>query len=172
MISAMTIMPLPIKRTFDKDGQGGGSAANNSQKSVDKSKKSGKIKKEKNKPTPAEQLSAQGENKFIVRGFKNKQALNNHWQNGRTHQEQYKKDGITTSEQYVNRALELLESKCDNKNIYGYKTSQGKLCRYDITKNDYATGNPTSGIYTLFKPDLEFSYFSERLSAEGISEDD
>ena len=84
-------MPLPIKRTFDKDGQGGGSAANNSQKSVDKSKKSGKIKKEKNKPTPAEQLSAQGENKFIVRGFKNKQALNNHWQNGRTHQEQYKK---------------------------------------------------------------------------------
>jgi len=36
-------------------------------------------------------ISAHGENKFIVRGFKNRQALMNHWKD---HGEQYPNDGI------------------------------------------------------------------------------
>lgn len=51
-------------------------------------------------------ISATGENKFLVRGFKNRQALINHWQNGRTHSEEYL---CFTMEQYEQRALELLE---------------------------------------------------------------
>lgn len=76
--------------------------------------------------------SAKGANKF-VRGFKNKQALNNHWQNGRTHKEEYKKDGIVTKEQYEARALELAESPCDE-NILGYKNAQNEIVRYDVKK--------------------------------------
>ena len=57
--------------------------------------------------------SAKGKNKF-VKGFRNKQALNNHWQNGRTHQKEYADDGITTKEQYEARALELAESACSD----------------------------------------------------------
>ena len=51
-------------------------------------------------------ISATGENKFLVRGFKNRQALMNQWQNGRTHSEEYPD---FTMEQYEQRALELLE---------------------------------------------------------------
>ena len=50
--------------------------------------------------------SHSGANKFMVRGFKNKQKLMNHWKNGRTHRDEYN-DFIM--EQYVQHALELLE---------------------------------------------------------------
>ena len=67
-------------------------------------------------------MSAKGRNEFTVKGFKNKQALNNHWTNGRTHRDEYIQDGITTVEQYQARALELVQSPADGKKILGYKT--------------------------------------------------
>lgn len=124
--------------------------------------------------------SAKGANKF-VRGFKNKQALNNHWQNGRTHKEEYEKDGIVTKEQYEARALELAESPCDE-NILGYKNAMNEIVRYDVLKNDFVKGNPNKNIKTLFKPkwkevesgdkDAGLRYFKEQLAAEGVKNDE
>ena len=95
--------------------------------------------------------SPSGANKFEVREFQNKQKLNNHWQNGRTHQLEYAADGITTKEAYVNRALELLESPTGN-GILGHMDKSGNIIRYDTAKNDFAKGNPQKGIKTMFKP--------------------
>ena len=47
-------------------------------------------------------ISPTGKNRFLVRGFRNRQALMNHWKD---HGEQYPN---FTSEQYEQRALELL----------------------------------------------------------------
>ena len=123
--------------------------------------------------------SAKGANKF-VRGFKNKQALNNHWQNGRTHQEEYEKDGIVTKEQYEARALELAQSPC-SENILGYKNAQNEIVRYDVLKNDFVKGNPNKNIKTMFKPywkevesgdkDAGLRYFKGQLAKEGVEND-
>ena len=123
--------------------------------------------------------SAKGANKF-VRGFKNKQALNNHWQNGRTHQKEYADDGITTKEQYEARALELAESACSD-TILGYKNAQNEIVRYDTEKNDFVKGNPNKCIKTLFKPkydevkagdkDAGLRYFKEEMKNEGEKSD-
>ena len=123
--------------------------------------------------------SAKGANKF-VRGFKNKQALNNHWQNGRTHKEEYEKDGIVTKEQYEARALELAQSPC-SENILGYINAQNEIVRYDVLKNDFVKGNPNRNIKTLFKPkwkevksgdkDAGLRYFKEQLAKEGVEND-
>ena len=120
--------------------------------------------------------SAKGKNKF-VKGFRNKQALNNHWQNGRTHQKEYADDGITTKEQYEARALELAESACSDK-ILGYKNAQNEIVRYDIEKNDFVKGNPNKCIKTLFKPGYDevkagdkeagLRYFMEEMKNEGV----
>ena len=111
--------------------------------------------------------SATGVNELKVKGFKNKQALNNHWKNGRTHQSEYVKDGITSAEQYEKRAVELFESPCSS-TILGYKTDTGAVCRYDIIKNDYVKGNSSKGIFTMFKPIDGKSYFEEMKKKEGI----
>ena len=99
-------------------------------------------------------MSAKGRNKFTVKGFKNKQALNNHWTNGRTHRDEYIQDGITTVEQYQARALQLVQSSADSKKIFGYKNSLGQ-----IIKNDFVKGNPKKGIFTMFKPEKGKKYF-------------
>lgn len=115
-------------------------------------------------------ISAKGRNEFKVKGFRNKQALNNHWKNGRTHRDEYKIDGIVTAEQYEKRALELIQSSC-NENILGYKNKLGQVIRYDILKNDFVKGNPEKGIFTMFKPEDKRKYFDEKLEEEGIKDD-
>lgn len=122
--------------------------------------------------------SAKGKNKF-VKGFRNKQALNNHWQNGRTHQKEYADDGITTKEQYEARALELAESACSD-TILGYKNAQNEIVRYDTEKNDFVKGNPNKCIKTMFKPEYEkvkagdkdagLRYFKKLMKKEGVKE--
>ena len=116
-------------------------------------------------------VSAKGRNEFTVKGFKNKQALNNHWTNGRTHRDEYIQDGITTAEQYQARALQLVQSSADSKKIFGYKNSLGQIIRYDVDKNDFVKGNPKKGIFTMFKPEKGKKYFDEKLKEEGIQDD-
>lgn len=113
--------------------------------------------------------SAKGVNIF-VRGFKNKQALNNHWQNGRTHQEEYAEDGITTKEQYEARALELAQSACSD-TILGYKNALGEIVRYDTDKNDFVKGNPNRNIKTLFKPSEKMAYFERMRKLEAVEDE-
>lgn len=115
-------------------------------------------------------VSAKGANTFKVKGFPNKQKLNNHWQNGRTHAAEYAPDGITTKEQYEKRAVQLLESPCGN-GIKGYKTKDGLVCRYDAKKNDFAKGSPEKGVRTMFKPDDGEDYYKRQLELEGIEDD-
>ena len=116
-------------------------------------------------------VSASGTNEFLVKGFKNKQALNNHWKNGRAHKDEYAVDNITTAKQYEQRAVELLESPCSKK-IKGYKLKDGTICRYDSEKNDYAKGRPDRGVHTMFKPKNGEDYYYQQLKKEGGEEND
>jgi len=80
--------------------------------------------------------SPSGANTFIVRGFKNQQKLMNHWQNGRTHRDEYPNFTIG---QYVQRALELLEQPV-SENILGHADKYGHVICYDKMTNDFAKG--------------------------------
>lgn len=141
-------------------GGGGSSGAGKSGKKVDKSEKDDIIK--------PEDVSATGENELRVKGFPSKQKLNNHWQNGRTHAEEYEPDGITTKEQYEKRGVELAESAADGKKILGYKTKEGYICRYDVKKNDYVKADINKGLRTLFKPTEGIDYFNYWKGKEGV----
>lgn len=146
-------------------GSGGGSSGSGGGKSgkkVDKSQDSGIIK--------AEDVSALGENSLRIKGFLNKQKLNNHWQNGRTHADEYEADGITTKDQYEQRGVELAESAADGVNILGYKTKEGYICRYDVKRNDYVKADVNKGLRTLFKPTDGIDYFNLWKSKEGVEE--
>ena len=107
-------------------------------------------------------ISATGENKFIVRGFKNRQALLNHWQNGRTHSEEY--PGFTM-EQYEQRALELLE-QATGENILGHINKNNYIARYDKSTNNFAKGHPYRGIVTMFKPTDGENYYLRALKGD------
>lgn len=101
-------------------------------------------------------ISPSGENKFLVRGFQNRQKLMNHWKNGRTHSDEYPE---FTMEQYEQRALELLEQATSEK-IFGHADKNNYLIRYNSEENDFAKGHPYKGIVTMFKPiDGENYYF-------------
>lgn len=76
------------------------------------------------------QTSPHGTNTFKVRGFRSKQALNNHWQNGRTHSSEYERDGIRSKSYYEARALALCESAVGG-NILGHADKNGFVIRYD-----------------------------------------
>lgn len=106
-------------------------------------------------------ISPSGANEFKVKGFRSKQKLNNHWKNGRTHQDEYIKDGIKTKEAYVARAIELLESPVGG-NIQGHIDAHGNVIRYDTEKNDFAKGNPNKGVTTLFKPADGKVYYEQK----------
>lgn len=125
--------------------------------------------KEEYKGGVSETLSS-GANSFQVKGFANKQKLNNHWKNGRAHNEEYKQDGITTAKQYEQRAVKLLESAVGG-SIRGYATKDGHICRYDVEKNDYAKGNPGKGVYTMFKPADGIEYYERLLESEGVKDE-
>lgn len=141
-------------------GGGGSSGGGKSGKKVDKSEKDDIIK--------PEDVSATGENELRVKGFPSKQKLNNHWQNGRTHAEEYEPDGITTKEQYEKCGVELAESAADGKKILGYKTKEGYICRYDVKKNDYVKADINKGLRTLFKPTEGIDYFNYWKGKEGV----
>ncbi len=100
-------------------------------------------------------ISAAGENKFIVRGFKNRQALMNHWKD---HGAQY--PGFTVA-QYEQRALELIESAV-GENILGHIDKSGAIIRYDKSTNDFVKGRPLKGIFTMFKPDDGILHYETR----------
>ena len=102
------------------------------------------------------EISPSGENKFLIRGFQNRQKLMNHWKNGRTHSAEY--PGFTIR-QYEQRAVELLEQATSEK-ILGHADKNDYLVRYDKEKNDFAKGHPCKGVVTMFKPvDGENYYF-------------
>ena len=139
--------------------------------STEKEKNSKKESKALKEPSENGNItSARGANKLKVKGFKSKQHLNNHWQNGRTHKEEYIKEGITTKEQYAARAVELAEMPTGN-GILGYKTKEDYICRYDTAKNDYVKADINKGIRTMFKPDKGEKYYNEMLRDEGIEND-
>lgn len=130
---------------------------------IEERKKTNWIKGEKGRfagSVPMGGASPSGSNTFSVRGFSSKQKLNNHWENGRTHKEEYIKDGIFTKEAYEARAVELLESPIGG-NIRGHMDKSGNIIRYDSIKNDFAKGHPQKGIITLFKPDDGAKYYED-----------
>lgn len=106
-------------------------------------------------------VSPTGENSLKVKGFKNKQKLNNHWINGRTHQDEYKADGITTAKQYEQRAVELLES-ATSETILGHLDKDDNIIRYDVEKNDFVKGNIQNGVFTMFKPVTGQAYYDNQ----------
>lgn len=99
--------------------------------------------------------SPNGANIFSVKGFKNKQALNNHWKD---HGNQY--PGFT-KKQYETRALALVESPVSD-SVLGHIDGNGIVVRYDKKTNDFVKGRPSRGIYTMFKPDEGLKYYLER----------
>lgn len=71
-----------------------------------------------------------------------------------------------TKKQYAKRALELIQSPADGKNILGYRIGTSTVVRYDIRTNDYVKGSPETGIATMFKPKKGSKYFHERYREE------
>lgn len=160
------------KHNRDEDGKFSSSGGSTSSKDVSSEENSSKDLNDSQNHAKinSNAVSAKGANTFKVKGFPNKQKLNNHWQNGRTHAAEYAPDGITTKEQYEKRAVQLLESPCGN-GIKGYKTKDGLVCRYDAKKNDFAKGSPEKGVRTMFKPDDGEDYYKRQLELEGIEDD-
>lgn len=107
------------------------------------------------------QTSPRGANAFKVRGFRNKQALNNHWQNGRTHSSEYEADGIRTKSAYEAKALALCESAVGG-DILGHADKNGFVIRYDRKTNDFAKGHPLKGVLTMFKPEQGETYYKRQ----------
>lgn len=91
------------------------------------------------------EVSSTGSNIFKVKNFRSKQALNNHMSK---HGKEY--PGFT-KEQYIKRALELIEQPVSGK-ILGHKTKDNILIRYNKKTNDFVKGRPDKAIYTMFKP--------------------
>ncbi|MBQ8967227.1 hypothetical protein [Ruminococcus sp.] len=127
--------------TFGKSG----SAV--SGKTVDKSGKSDII-----------EVDPTGCNDFKVKGFANKQKLNNHWQNGRTHKEEFVKDGIITKEQYEREGIKLVESAVGG-DIIGHTDAHNNVIRYDTKRNYFAKGDPNKGLRTFMKPKEGRQYY-------------
>ena len=123
-------------------------------KTVDKSENSGIIKS-------SAEISAVGANKF-EKGF-SEHNLVEHW--GGTHDHSAEYPGYT-KEQYAERALELVQSAADGKNILGYKLQDGTIARYDVKTNDYVKGHPNIGVSTMFKPKRKTAYFHDRKRIE------
>ena len=134
------------KMQGSKSVGGGGSP----KKSVDKSGKDDII-----------EIDPSGHNEFKVKGFASKQKLNNHWQNGRTHKEEFIKDGVTTKEQYEKEGIKLVESAVGG-DIIGHADGHKNVIRYDTQKNYFAKGDPNKGLRTFMKPKEGKKYYDEQ----------
>lgn len=97
--------------------------------------------------------------------FRNRQKLNNHFQNGEKHIKEYIPDGITTPEQYEKRAVELLQSATSN-TILGHLDKDNHIIRYDTIKNDFVKGSIEKGVFTMFKPEKGKQYYEEQLEED------
>jgi hypothetical protein len=102
------------------------------------------------------EVNPSGDNDFKVKGFRNQQKLNNHLQK---HQKDYPG---WTKEQFVKRALELVQSPVGN-GILGHADKNGKIIRYDTSTNDFVTGRPDKGVYTMYKPLTGQKYYDGQL---------
>lgn len=122
-------------------------------------------------PYPMEQISAEGEN-FPCKGFSEKN-LQVHKE--QRHPEQY---ANMTAEEYNEHAKKLLMKKC-GPDIWGYRCSDGSICRFNRLTGEYAKGYPGGNIKTCFYPtrlnaadptdiDLDFArnYYMARKEAE------
>ena len=67
--------------------------------------------------------------------------------------------------------MQLAESATDGKNILGYKTKEGHICRYDVSKNDYVKADINKGLRTLFKPENGIDYYYDMKSKEGVKDE-
>ncbi len=108
-------------------------------------------------------LSPSGVNTFTARGFANKQKLKNHWQNGRTHREEYPE--FKTAEEYEAAALKLLETPCGG-DIAGHLDKDGNVIRYNRKTNDFAKGHPDRGVISMFKPIFGEKYYLNMLKGD------
>ena len=84
-----------------------------------------------------------------------------HWQNGRTHKEEFVKDGITTKEQYEREGVKLVESAVGG-NIIGHADGHGNVIRYDLGKHYFAKGDPNKGLKTFMAPKDKDKYYYEQ----------
>lgn len=107
--------------------------------------------------------SPTGANKFIVRGFRNRQKLMNHWHNGRAHRDEYPE--LETAEAYEQKALELLELPVGG-DILGHVDGHGNVIRYNRLTNDFAKGNPQRGIRSMYRPVNGEAYYIESLEED------
>ena len=139
------------------DSGGGASPTSSSEKSDEKSEKS----VDKSGKDDIIEVDSTGHNEFKVKGFANKQKLNNHWQNGRTHKEEFVKDGITTKEQYEREGVKLVESAVGG-NIIGHADGHGNVIRYDLGKHYFAKGDPNKGLKTFMAPKDKDKYYYEQ----------
>ena len=118
---------------------------------------------ESGKLKSSQKISATGANKF-EKGFSEKN-LARHWTGGDSdHSKEYPS---FTKEQYAQRALNLVQSPADGKNILGYCTKDGAVARYDTRTNDFVKGYPQTGVATMFKPSRGKKYFDEHIKSEG-----
>lgn len=109
-------------------------------------------------------VSATGANRF-EKGFSEKNLEKHFGSGGKSdHSAQYPE---LTQEQYARRALELVQSPADGKNILGYANKDGAVVRYDTRTNDFVKGYPQTGIATMFKPSRGRTYFDEKMKSEG-----
>ena len=106
------------------------------------------------------EVSPTGTNRFVKRGFANKQKLMNHWKNGRTHADEFPE--IHTAKEYEQKALELIEKPVGG-SILGHIDSHGNVIRYDRNTNTFVKGDPSKGIRTMYRPpDGEEYYQTQR----------
>ena len=95
-------------------------------------------------PYPMEEISAEGENK-PCKGF-SKKGLQIHKHS--RHAEQY---AHMSDRQYEEHAIKLLQKKC-GPDIWGYRSSDGSVCRFNRLTGEYAKGYPGGDIKTCFYP--------------------
>ena len=113
-----------------------------------------KVKNDNIKSGNKTKVSATGANKF-KKAFSTPKKQKEHWGD---HNNEYIPYGIKTQKQYTRRAMELVQSACDE-NILGFITKQGEIVRYDKRTNDFAKGFPDKYLKTMFKPKDGMKYF-------------
>ena len=125
----------------------------------------------KGSPYPLKEISAEGANKPCQGFTKNNLVVHKDTR----HKEQY---ANLSYQQYEDRARRLLEKKC-GPDIWGYRTSNGCICRFNRLTGEYAKGFPGGNILTCFYPtrmnqadktkiDLDFArdYFNRQKRVE------
>lgn len=113
-------------------------------------------------------VSAYGANTFVARYFRSKAVANNHLEK---HKKMLNEIGITTMDEYLDAALNLIESECDGENIFGFIYPDGRLVRYNAETKLFVVGRPSKGIYSCFVVDRE-NYFDEQFAKRDTSQEE